>query len=322
MLFSNKKEEVIDLKLTVHGRRMLAQGKLKPVYYAFYDDNIIYDSARVSGSSADPFESLAGNDTTQNDRQKRIKEDSPYLKAQHNFSGREIQNYDLGFIPEKEKNYILNSPLGKVDQTAFKSPAWQITFLHSSASSAVQNFENSAKHQLMQIPQIETEVMYETAAGYVAPPRELPRSFRPDPELSIGTSKPDGTYVAVQPDYILLDVEEKNSVYMVENYDIEIYESGSEGWNKLDFVKKEDNIVDGFLVDKPSTRSPTLNYSFVEYYFDVLVDKEIPENLICRGIEKLKTKNIFIDTEVECPDVRGLANPNPYISDTPESECP
>ena len=87
MLFSNKKEEVIDLKLTVHGRRMLAQGKLKPVYYAFYDDNIIYDSSRVSGSSADPFESLAGNDTTQNDRQKRIKEDSPYLKTQHNFSG-------------------------------------------------------------------------------------------------------------------------------------------------------------------------------------------------------------------------------------------
>ena len=174
----------------------------------------------------------------------------------------------------------------------------------------------------MQIPQIETEVLYETAIGFVAPPRELPRNFRPDPELTVGTSKPDGTFVAVQPDYMLLNVEEKNSVYMMENYDIEIYESGSEGWNKLDFVKRQDNIVDGFLVNQPSSRPPALNSSFVEYYFDVLVDKEIPDNLICRGIEKLKTKNIFIDTEVECPDRRGLVDPNPYISDTPESECP
>ena len=322
MLFSNKKEEVIDLKLTVYGRRMLAQGKLKPVYYAFYDDNIIYDSARISGSSADPFESLAGNDTTQNDRQKRVKEDSPYLKAQHNFSGREIANYDLNFIPEREKNYILSSPLGKVDQTAFKAPAWQVTFLHNSASAAVQNFENSAKHQLVQIPQVETEVMYETAVGFIRPPRQLPRNFRPDPELTVGASRPDGTSIAVEPDYILLNVEEKNSVYMMDNYDIEIYESGSEGWNKLDFVKRQDSIVDGFLVNQRSPRPPNLNSSFVEYYFDVLVDKEIPDNLICRGIEKLKTKNIFIDTEVECPDRRGLADPNPYISDTPESECP
>ena len=87
-------------------------------------------------------------------------------------------------------------------------------------------------------------------------------------------------------------------------------------------MKRQDNIVDGFLVNQPSSRPPSLNSSFVEYYFDVLVDKEIPDNLICRGIEKLKTKNIFIDTEVECPDRRGLVDLNPYISDTPESECP
>ncbi len=322
MLFSNKKEEVIDLKLTTHGRRLLSQGKLKPVYYAFYDDNIIYDSARVAGSATDAFESLGGTDSVQNDRQKRVKEESPYLKAQHNFSGREVQNENLHFIPEKEKNYILNSSLGKVNPNAFKSPAWQVTFLHSSASAANLNYENPSKHQLMQIPQIETEILYETAAAYLAPPRELPRNFQVDPELSVNTAKLDGSFMAVQPDYILLNVEEANSVYMNENYDIEIYESGSEGWNKLDFKKRHSNVVDGFIVDKAPSPQVNLNSNFVEYYFDVFVDDEIPVNLICRGIEKLKTKNIFIDTQVDCPDIRGTIEPNPYISDTPESECP
>ena len=35
MEFFNKKEEVIDFKLTEYGKNLLAQGKLKPAYYAF-----------------------------------------------------------------------------------------------------------------------------------------------------------------------------------------------------------------------------------------------------------------------------------------------
>ena len=32
MLFSNKKEDVIDLKLTTHGRRLLSDGVFKPIF--------------------------------------------------------------------------------------------------------------------------------------------------------------------------------------------------------------------------------------------------------------------------------------------------
>ncbi len=48
---------------------------------------------------------------------------------------------------------------------------------------------------------------------------------------------------------------------------------------------------------------------------------EIPTNLICRGVQKLKSKDIMIDTEVECPDLEGTFDVNPYISDSPEVDC-
>ena len=44
MEFFNRKEEVIDIELTSHGKRLLSAGKFKPSFYAFYDDDITYDS--------------------------------------------------------------------------------------------------------------------------------------------------------------------------------------------------------------------------------------------------------------------------------------
>ena len=40
----NKKEEVLDIELTPYGKYLLANGKMKPAYYAFFDDNIMYDA--------------------------------------------------------------------------------------------------------------------------------------------------------------------------------------------------------------------------------------------------------------------------------------
>ena len=50
MLFMNKKEEVLDIELTPYGKHLLSNGKLKPVYYAFFDDNILYDIQYVTGN--------------------------------------------------------------------------------------------------------------------------------------------------------------------------------------------------------------------------------------------------------------------------------
>ena len=65
MEFFNKKEEVLEVKLTNYGKDRLAAGQLNPTYYAFFDDDILYD---VSGS---------GYTELQNDSEGRIKSDTP-----------------------------------------------------------------------------------------------------------------------------------------------------------------------------------------------------------------------------------------------------
>ena len=43
MSFFDNKEDVIDLELTQYGKYLLSEGKFKPIFYAFFDDDILYD---------------------------------------------------------------------------------------------------------------------------------------------------------------------------------------------------------------------------------------------------------------------------------------
>lgn len=88
MVFFDKKEEVIDVQLTQYGKHLLARGKFRPVYYCFYDDDILYDSSK------------AGFSEEQNDTQKRILEDTPRLKTQYINYG--INTFNNTSQPEAE----------------------------------------------------------------------------------------------------------------------------------------------------------------------------------------------------------------------------
>ena len=68
--FINRKQQVYDLKLTNYGHYLLSIGRLEPVYYAFMDDNIIYDGQ------------YAGLTETQNEIiTERIRNDSQYIES-------------------------------------------------------------------------------------------------------------------------------------------------------------------------------------------------------------------------------------------------
>ena len=51
MEFFDKKEEVMDVTMTRRGRELYAVGEFNPTYYAFADDEIIYESECVTGSN-------------------------------------------------------------------------------------------------------------------------------------------------------------------------------------------------------------------------------------------------------------------------------
>ncbi|HHZ97486.1 MAG TPA: hypothetical protein EYN67_18535, partial [Flavobacteriales bacterium] len=72
--FIDKKEQVFDFQLTPYGKYSLSTGAFKPVYYTFYDGEILYD-----GKYAD----RGGNgiQETQNNIHTRIKENTAYIES-------------------------------------------------------------------------------------------------------------------------------------------------------------------------------------------------------------------------------------------------
>lgn len=76
MKFLNKKEQVLDTLLTPYGEYLLSTGRFNPVFYAFYDDNILYDIG------------YAGASEYQNNIEPRIQEETPQLETQSTFSDR------------------------------------------------------------------------------------------------------------------------------------------------------------------------------------------------------------------------------------------
>ena len=81
MEFFNKKEDVLEIKLTQYGKYLLSKGKFKPHYYAFFDDNILYDQ-QYSGRSTKE---------SQNQIEGRIQEETPALRTQYVYSGIETE---------------------------------------------------------------------------------------------------------------------------------------------------------------------------------------------------------------------------------------
>ena len=77
MKFFDRKEEVIDLQLTQYGKHLLSKGQFSPIFYAFYDNDILYDS-QYTGLIED-----------QNTIKTRIKDQTPRSKTQYLYHGLE-----------------------------------------------------------------------------------------------------------------------------------------------------------------------------------------------------------------------------------------
>tara|TARA_Y100000592_G_scaffold19005_1_gene29091 strand:- start:12292 stop:13767 length:1476 start_codon:yes stop_codon:yes gene_type:complete len=152
MEFFDQKEEVIHIELTELGRKRLSVGRLKPAFYAFYDDDIIYDG-----------EYGPGNDV-QKDIEHRIIKKTPRVKPNTIFNSvddsiRKIEANNLygtvslteligtfvnnktiedryPLIPDKKTEYLLPMPIGTSDAGNQNAPSWELNFLKSELSSS------------------------------------------------------------------------------------------------------------------------------------------------------------------------------------------
>lgn len=321
MSFLNKKEQVIKLELTQFGKQLLSKGKFKPEFYAFFDDDILYDSR------------YANFEEPQNQAQERIKNETPSIDVQYVYSGREtkvkqINEYirageqtedgvfkRLGAKEVQqtpEKHYALSAPLGTISLDAEHAPAWSINVLKGEISSSVE-FKRG-DHQTVKIPQLNmSPIEFRTVVEISQPPQNEDDALIQNEDLNqdeLGledfTRKfEDGSFLHIFKNSIVLEIEEINTFFENENFDLEVFEIESEeelynaGTREilvpLFFKNKKSEVVDGILLDSEehAFELPEVDPSYVEYFFDVFCDDEIDPNLLCSLNPSDKPEGLF-----------------------------
>jgi len=294
MIFFNPKEDVLDIELTQHGKRLLSQGRLKPSYYLFFDDDILYD-ANCADNATEPQKDIEG----------RIQEETPRLRTQYTFSELK-EGVSFGYpIPTPDRHFSLVDSLGTSDPLSDISPRWDIRLFGDDGPVITRAIEYmTSSFGTLRIPQIDVEASFKTSiSSEIGGP-----TIDEDPNLS-SAIQADGTYISVQPRTILMQVLERHAVFEKENFDIEVYLSGSEtesrvvgapkleNWIPLSFKKKVSNIVDGVLMDKQPEICHDIDSTHVEYYFDIFVDKEINETIAENMESVISSESMYLSTK-------------------------
>jgi len=310
MTFFNKKEDVFHIESTPHGRYLMSIGKLKPHHYKFFDDDIVYDSYAISPDFIEPQASA----------HHRIVNETPKLKPNPNVTGAEtnilllknngIQDFNQNRLDPLDDNInFLQRELGTSKNSSAASVAIKIDLfrgkLTSSTALPLGKFLESTNTQNLNIPQINIEVAY---------------SFKIDTSDNVSSlSYSDGTYFSspyadgslyvVTPNNPIIRFKQENSLDHKENFEISAFliesssVSGQQFYKPLNFMHKPKKIQNGLLVDERDQGQLEITPDYVEYYFDLNVDKDIPQEDICSTIGDLKVRNIYLDESLKCPDV-------------------
>tara|TARA_A100001515_G_scaffold18336_1_gene13388 strand:+ start:652 stop:1662 length:1011 start_codon:yes stop_codon:yes gene_type:complete len=311
--FFNKKQDVIELKLTQFGRHLLSAGRLKPTYYAFFDDNVIYDLNKTDANVTISEQ--------QNTAQERIKE-TQLVKSQVSFSSLQKEYDDAGdhyssvenaydnFQKSAEKNYLLPRPIGTSKMNSNFSPAWNVNFLKgfisSSAPSLVLSSSHGGKNEL-NIPQLFSHMQVDVFSNDAD---SANGSLPSDEQLEVVFDLENSEEIVDSDNlFFLLKIEEQNSEFQKKNFDIEMFEVEEEYTN--DGIKLNETIRP--LVFAPTTidnlqaleaKNILADENYADYYFDLLVDDEIDDAVICQYDPIRQKMGVFADERAKtCEEV-------------------
>ena len=349
MTFFNKQEQVIDLRLTSYGKYLLSRGKFKPVYYAFFDDGILYDPLYGYGPQS------------QKEIQKRIEIDTPQLGGQYNFRGVESEVKKVNKLirsqdeweksvfedrtlkpPETmtDKQYALQNILGTSDLNSNYAPGWNVNFLRGeiSSSTTITSWTKQQTGSAINIPQVFTQdVTYNTVIKKATVGEVVTGS---DSDL-YGNEYID-IYVDDDSEGILLDISECNVQFENENFEIGVYQvedevicKGKGGTREvmvpLYFAKTPQKIKDGILLDQESYLAQIeelgvgdlkLDPSYVEYFLEIDVDHEIDKDFLCKYALDTTT-SVYGTQFLNCEDSKQrkeLESSNIYNTDVTDED--
>lgn len=306
--FLNKKEQVIDFKLTSYGKYLLSIGNFKPTYYTFVDDNVVYDSAYFGRSNE-----------AQNDIQKRIKQETQYIESLVLFE--EVGKNEL---PDTEMNYFpgdvtpvqkttridefrLNSIIGDsfVSDDKQKVPSWKIVSLRSDISSS---FSNDTVNNT-RIPQVNITASYHKKVIDRQQYNNTIINTSTDRDFEVVSNAfADDKVIYLEIAEPLIYVEEVNTEVLNENFDIEVFEvqngtslSGQKLIRKY-FQNRQEQIVDGLMVTANPLNATVDNLTedAIEKLFSVYVDGEIDPETACKLSREFNKESFLINLDFDC----------------------
>lgn len=333
MKFFNKKQDVIDIQLTSYGKKKLAKGNFKPFYYAFFDDNVIYDSAYGAFTEV------------QNKTQDRILENTQYLKINpiargiesklsefnkmmfsagasdlnasrtvrdafsqndvlevEDFYGDNIQN-------APDKGTICKYPLGNSKVGSQKAPAFTVQKI--GGSFITEKFSNSYTGSgiVEEIPQIAVELThtakYDRNADILEEKDKFQQFLYPNNETFSPGGVSEPVTIRLEGDFLVLDFKEKNVDYFKENFEFEVFEIvTNEKTREVEDITEE--LIPLQLSNKSTFPSADPEESFLENYLEFSSDNNIPEvflkaigNLTNHGNSNINTFDSDLTEETE-----------------------
>ena len=298
MTFFNKKEDVIKLELTPHGRKLLSQGKLKPEFYAFFDDDILYDSER-GGFSETNLQSKG-----------RILSETPSLKPQTSHRG-----IDTGLKSSLsiDKNDSMTYAIGTNNLSGQEAVGWEAYLLQGEADTFSYNYTTNTNENI-KIPQVDCLLNFTMSIGNINN-GEFPISD--SIEYNLDETSDDGTYIRVEEQELLIYLSEKNGFNTSDGYtvDVFLYEEDKQEYRSIQFLNRnqEENKIENDLLvlrdegsDDGVLEQPEefADENTVETYFDILVDGEVSKEKICEGIRNLSAKDIYVNLhDYDCLDL-------------------
>jgi len=267
--FFDQKEEVVKIDLTPYGKQQFASGSFMPEYYAFYDNDILYDGF------------YGGISENQNAIVDRISNSTPRFHPMPRMTS------SLNSVVSVGKDLIADSystpapwsvpymrTLGKSSPWVNFAPAWEI----------VKSGGDGSLH---------SEVYYqsENLIPMMSATLDIAYTSTPNPG-----NEDQKLYFESKSDVIMFDIKEHNTIFQPGgNFDIEVFVSGNDGTlSSLGFVNSEAPHADRLRLQTDAYTLvntlrgtdnevgqvfPNLDSNYVEYFLEITVDKEIGERM-------------------------------------------
>lgn len=322
MSFFNSKEEVIDIELTQYGKVLLSRGVLKPAYYSFHDDDILYDV------------SYAGISENTNFAEVRIQDETPIHKPFYSFKeGKPYLSNDINqemFMSQKsnlsiEKTSLSVNSLSNSTISNLYVPSWEIynlssNFISSSAAFTNKNIVSAS------IPQFEVQIntnFYKTNQEQIDEDPSLQNLIL----FENVTYLNDDIYITVN-NPLLLKVIENNIDIQSDAFDLEIYkiskdEDDNDVYTQLKFLMQQENYdseTDMYVAAMNRlTMNDNIDTTYADYFFETLLDKEITNLNTCKYILKSSEDLDLLFNDISiCDDLRNKLSTNGLYDGIPD----